>query len=511
MVFEEDIEVEKPTRTRRWKERLSRNSTRHSQVQQLLHSTTPSNTNGTLSSSSSTTTTTNNETYSIEEKENLLLSQQKQQQIPPPLLSTNHHSKPPIYNHNNNNNNNNNDNNSNNSNNQTDVNKNKEFHQHFKNIPINDILLQDFKCALYKDVFLHGRLYITKNNVCFKSNILGYVTCVEIAVKDIKNIERLRNIKLMPRFIQITMKNDDKYSFTSFLTSISARDEAYYKLLDVWQQMNPHLNITKSIEQSSYNDGGNNNNDLHDNNNEGIHSPSSTLCTPTSNMANITNHQDKSNTNRKRAHTLSDYNHIFHFIPINRSRSLSSSAAAATATKSNSNHVSWNDHSNSPSNNNSILSNHKLINKNNEEDNDDVEDGGESDIEEEEGENDDYIKSKEIKKPIMQQKSNDQNPSDENQHHKNKNYLSMMILIGGLLFFISHIILTYRFYYVTRHIKDQLSSPCDHFPPHHRPMVQTEEDSFLMSAHLRGVKDQAQVWMKESIRQRQQLLDLMEQ
>ncbi|KAI8343607.1 hypothetical protein BC941DRAFT_97976 [Chlamydoabsidia padenii] len=130
--------------------------------------------------------------------------------------------------------------------------RNKDLHCYFKQVPPNDVLLHDFNCALQKDVLLQGRLFITQSFVGFKSNILGYVTTVELKIENIKHIDRVRTLRWMPRVLQVTMKNEDKYTFTSFLSSLSsARDEAYYCLLDLWQQQQQQNPQPSSVPFSS--------------------------------------------------------------------------------------------------------------------------------------------------------------------------------------------------------------------------------------------------------------------
>ncbi|KAI9308523.1 GRAM domain-containing protein [Cunninghamella echinulata] len=210
MTFEqEEVDQEKQTRrTQRWKERLSKTSAIH----QLLNPTTTTTTtamNGTHAATSTSTPTSSPTSASssvtiTEDNDN----KDKENILSQPTISTN--SKPSIYLQQQQQHNGNSSAITTSTTILPDSIKNKEFHNNFKNIPIEDTLLQEFKCALQKDVLLQGKLYITKNNICFKSNIFGYVTCVEISVKDIKSIERVRVIKLMPRVIQIIMKNDEK-------------------------------------------------------------------------------------------------------------------------------------------------------------------------------------------------------------------------------------------------------------------------------------------------------------
>jgi hypothetical protein len=35
-----------------------------------------------------------------------------------------------------------------------------------------EVLIEDFPCAIYKTVLLHGRMFVSQNYVCFFSNII---------------------------------------------------------------------------------------------------------------------------------------------------------------------------------------------------------------------------------------------------------------------------------------------------------------------------------------------------
>ncbi|KAJ1678138.1 hypothetical protein EV182_004693, partial [Spiromyces aspiralis] len=54
--------------------------------------------------------------------------------------------------------------------------RNADFHMLFRELPINELLIDDYGCALQRDILVQGRLYLTENHVCFYSNIFGWVT-----------------------------------------------------------------------------------------------------------------------------------------------------------------------------------------------------------------------------------------------------------------------------------------------------------------------------------------------
>jgi hypothetical protein len=56
--------------------------------------------------------------------------------------------------------------------------RNAEFHALFPSVPEDDYLIEDYGCALVKEILVQGRFYISENHVGFKANIFGWVTNV---------------------------------------------------------------------------------------------------------------------------------------------------------------------------------------------------------------------------------------------------------------------------------------------------------------------------------------------
>jgi hypothetical protein len=56
--------------------------------------------------------------------------------------------------------------------------KNNDFHSLFKSVPEDDTLIEDYGCALQKDILLQGRIYLSEKHLCFNANIFGWVTNV---------------------------------------------------------------------------------------------------------------------------------------------------------------------------------------------------------------------------------------------------------------------------------------------------------------------------------------------
>ncbi|KAJ2884234.1 hypothetical protein FB639_001998 [Coemansia asiatica] len=107
--------------------------------------------------------------------------------------------------------------------------RNADFHMLFRNIPINELLIEDYGCALQRDILVQGRLYLTENFVCFYSNIFGWVTSLIIAFDEIMTIEKKMTALIIPNAIQISTLHA-KHFFGSFMY----RDSAYNQLYDLW-------------------------------------------------------------------------------------------------------------------------------------------------------------------------------------------------------------------------------------------------------------------------------------
>lgn len=112
--------------------------------------------------------------------------------------------------------------------------KNIEFHNLFKDAGINsdERLIADHSCALSRDILLQGRMYISDQHICFYSNILGWVSTILIAFKEIVQIEKKTTAGIFPNGIVIDTLHT-KYVFASFMS----RDATFDLITDVWNQL----------------------------------------------------------------------------------------------------------------------------------------------------------------------------------------------------------------------------------------------------------------------------------
>ncbi|WWC99175.1 hypothetical protein V866_006070 [Kwoniella sp. B9012] len=125
--------------------------------------------------------------------------------------------------------------------------RNADFHTLFPSIDEGDYLIEDYGCALSKDILLQGRLYVSENHLCFHANILGWVTDVVVAFADIRTIEKKMTALVIPNAIQVSTSNA-KYTFASLI----ARDSTYDVMMNIWRLCNPNA-VMSSVSLANTN------------------------------------------------------------------------------------------------------------------------------------------------------------------------------------------------------------------------------------------------------------------
>ncbi|KAE8266620.1 hypothetical protein A4X09_0g5729 [Tilletia walkeri] len=114
--------------------------------------------------------------------------------------------------------------------------RNNAFHQLFSNVPEDDFLIEDYSCALAREILVQGRVYVSENHLAFNANIFGWVTNVVIPFTDIVSIEKRMTAFVIPNAIQISTLHA-KHTFTSFLS----RDTAYDLIANIWRISHPNF------------------------------------------------------------------------------------------------------------------------------------------------------------------------------------------------------------------------------------------------------------------------------
>ncbi|KIW98443.1 uncharacterized protein Z519_00104 [Cladophialophora bantiana CBS 173.52] len=112
--------------------------------------------------------------------------------------------------------------------------RNRNFHQQFRSVPEDDYLIEDYSCALQKEILLAGRIYISEGHICFFSNILGWVTTVVISFEEVVSIERENTAVVFPNAIAIQTLHA-RHTFRSLIY----REQTYDLLIGIWRVSHP--------------------------------------------------------------------------------------------------------------------------------------------------------------------------------------------------------------------------------------------------------------------------------
>jgi hypothetical protein len=114
--------------------------------------------------------------------------------------------------------------------------RNRDFHQLFRSVPEDDFLIEDYSCALQREIILAGRIYISEGHICFSSNILGWVTTLVISFDEIVAIEKENTAMVFPNAIAIQTLHA-RHTFRSLLS----REATYDLMVNIWKINHPSL------------------------------------------------------------------------------------------------------------------------------------------------------------------------------------------------------------------------------------------------------------------------------
>ncbi|KAF8079145.1 hypothetical protein FPV67DRAFT_1403562 [Lyophyllum atratum] len=112
--------------------------------------------------------------------------------------------------------------------------RNADFHELFSSVPEGDYLIDDYGCALQREILIQGRLYISENHICFHANIFGWITDLSIPINEITHLEKKMTAFVIPNGIQLTTRQA-KYTFASFLS----RDTTFDVIYNIWKLERP--------------------------------------------------------------------------------------------------------------------------------------------------------------------------------------------------------------------------------------------------------------------------------
>ncbi|KAL1407061.1 hypothetical protein Q8F55_006474 [Vanrija albida] len=120
--------------------------------------------------------------------------------------------------------------------------RNGEFHALFPTVDEGDYLIEDYGCALAKDILVHGRLYVSENHICFHSNLFGWVTDVVVPFSEVKTIEKKMTALVIPNAIGVYTAKE-RYTFASLIS----RDSTFDVLMNIWRIAHPDDVMTPSV------------------------------------------------------------------------------------------------------------------------------------------------------------------------------------------------------------------------------------------------------------------------
>ncbi|ORY82371.1 hypothetical protein BCR35DRAFT_303777 [Leucosporidium creatinivorum] len=127
--------------------------------------------------------------------------------------------------------------------------RNAEFHAIFKNIPDDDYLIEDYGCALQREILIQGRLYISEHHLSFNANIFGWVTTLTLPFAEVVSIEKRMTAYVIPNAIQVTTLHA-RHTFASFLS----RDTTYDLIGNIWRMVHPVVPASAALPDSAQHD-----------------------------------------------------------------------------------------------------------------------------------------------------------------------------------------------------------------------------------------------------------------
>ncbi|EGV62159.1 hypothetical protein CANTEDRAFT_125757 [Yamadazyma tenuis ATCC 10573] len=122
--------------------------------------------------------------------------------------------------------------------------RNTDFHQLFRSLDLTDRLLDDFACALSREILLQGRIYVSEQYVCFNSSLLGWVTNLVIKQEDIIRFEKKSTAGIFPNGIAIVTR-DGRHNFASFIS----RDSTFDFMKTVWEGVTGLTMVMESVDE----------------------------------------------------------------------------------------------------------------------------------------------------------------------------------------------------------------------------------------------------------------------
>jgi len=125
--------------------------------------------------------------------------------------------------------------------------------QNLFNVPDGDGWIKDYSCALERKQFLrHGRMYLTRNHLCFYSSVLH--TKEVTAWKDVLTIEKDAHAFINPAVV-VTSRTSEGQTHQLFFCSFMSRKATYEVMIRLWKGEEVEMTHTDETEMTEMNDG----------------------------------------------------------------------------------------------------------------------------------------------------------------------------------------------------------------------------------------------------------------
>ncbi|UJR14583.1 hypothetical protein I4U23_001578 [Adineta vaga] len=106
-----------------------------------------------------------------------------------------------------------------------------DFKHIFDELPSDEQLIVSYPCIWRKDMFMHGRMFLSMNYLCFYTCFFKSEERIYIVLKDIVSVERDKSANTLSNAIKLQTNKDDEYVFASFVP----RERIFIAIFRLWQ------------------------------------------------------------------------------------------------------------------------------------------------------------------------------------------------------------------------------------------------------------------------------------
>ncbi|CAF0794972.1 unnamed protein product [Adineta steineri] len=108
--------------------------------------------------------------------------------------------------------------------------RDEDFNNIFE-LPADEQLIIAYSCLWRKDMYMHGRIFLSVNYLCFYTCFFKWEESVRIAWKDIISIKREKSVKVLSNAIKMETKNGEQHVFATFIS----RERILVPMCRLWQ------------------------------------------------------------------------------------------------------------------------------------------------------------------------------------------------------------------------------------------------------------------------------------